>query len=82
MVDLVYLEKEIDEIKADMAQIKQDLKESTNARFEIEVELAEVKSDVKHVKHTVDTMSSSINRLVLIVLGGVVSSILAFLFTT
>lgn len=74
------IDREIKEMKAQIITLTETVAKEKEQRWELELELAELKGDVKYVKSSVDKMNTNMNRIVMILIAGIASGVFAVLF--
>ena len=70
--ELVYIKKEIEDLAADISEIKAIQAKYIEEHHGLEKSLVEMRSDLAHIKASQDNLNNNLNKLLFILGGGFV----------
>ena len=70
--ELVYIKKEIEDLAADISEIKATQAKYIEEHHGLERSLVEMRSDITHIKASQDNLNNNLNKLLFILGGGFV----------
>lgn len=74
-----HIKEELREIWQAIHKIQTKQETYVQEHHKLEKEFIEMKTDLKHVRGTLDSMNSNINKLLFIVAGGFIAAIIGFI---
>jgi len=79
MSEYVTLKEDLDHLKADVDKIGDRQRAYASAHHKLEIEVVEVKADVKHIRKGQEAMNANMTRLMFIVVGSFAAAIIGFI---
>ena len=77
--ELEYINREIRDLKADIKVIEQQQSETAMRYHSVDKDVTQVQSDVKYIRKSQDNLNMNLNRVMLILVGSVITAIIAFI---
>jgi len=70
--ELVYIKKEIQDLAADISEIRATQARYIEEHHGLEKSIVEMRSDITHIKSSQDSLNTNLNKLMFIIGGGFV----------